>query len=612
MTDFERQPMRQSVSAAQVEDASVRLIVSRESLPSGVRLRVRATNDGTAPTSIEAITPALLHPDDGWFAEGLAGWAMWLQGRWMFADTFTHRFGRAETHPAFGGTFWRSTAQGKAYVSDGMTVLYHAESQRALLLGFISTARMFGEIVLTCDHHEQRLISIEARSLAEGWTLAPGETLDAESLVVLWGGDPLDVVQDYARMLGETMRARVPEHSPGGWNSWYYYYKHVTERDVLENLAALPGTGLPLDYVQIDDGYEPLQGDWLLPDPRFPSGMGAVARRISDAGFRPGLWLAPLVLHRDSRVLAERPEFAVRDANGEIYWQNHPGPWAVLDCTHPDARAWLTNVIRTMVQEWGYTFLKLDALGDACITGGRYHAENTTGAANLRLGLETVRAAAGDDIFLLGCSCPFGPAIGLVDAMRVGDDTQARWSAHTRPSVKLAERLAIARFWMHGALWRNDPDSLMTRNHETYLTEDEIRFHATCIALSGGLAGISDDLRVLPSERAAIAKRVMPALGTAARPLDLWQRETPALWVMHQRDGATLAFLNWEDAPIDLTIDLAALALTGMTHAHERWTGEPRDATGSTLTERAIPPHAARVVRLARGPLPPMGAHLLA
>jgi alpha-galactosidase len=407
------------------------------------------------------------------------------------------------------------------------------------------------------------------------------------------------------------MRARVPERTPSGWCSWYFYYNRVGERDILANLVALQTGDYRVDYVQIDDGFQSATGDWLTPNEKFPRGMRFLADRIRDAGFRPGLWLAPLVMHRDSRVLAEHPEFALRDAAGEIIWSEiWLGPCAALDCTNPDAQAWLYDTVRTVVRDWGYSLLKLDALAFACHAGARYHATGTA-AANLRAGLATIRAAAGDDTFLLGCSCPFGPAVGIVDAMRVGPDVEARWFAGTRPSVRHALRLSLQRFWMHRRLWLNDPDCLTVRERESTLTADEARFLATGVALSGGLTVLSDDLAALPPERATIARRVLPSSGVAARPLDLFERETPAIWRLPRVDGDVIALLNWDDAPIDLNVRLDPSG--GDRQAVERWSEQPRAIADGHLDEREIAPHSARVIRrFDDGRAPAPGGHILA
>src|SRR3712207_3966028 len=51
---------------------------------------------------------------------------------------------------------------------------------------------------------------------------------------------------------------------PTAWCSWYHYFEHVTQADIAENLAAIDDLGLPVDVVQIDDGYQAEIGDWLV------------------------------------------------------------------------------------------------------------------------------------------------------------------------------------------------------------------------------------------------------------------------------------------------------------------------------------------------------------
>jgi alpha-galactosidase len=113
---------------------------------------------------------------------------------------------------------------------------------------------------------------------------------------------------------------------------------------------------------------------------------------------------------------------------------------------------------------------------------------------NLRRGLQIIREEAGDETFILGCTCHFAPAVGLVDAMRVGPDVKEVWADGPSPSVKHAMRLTLQRNWMHMRWWANDPDCLIVRETDTALDEAETRFLATGIALSGGMVVASDDL----------------------------------------------------------------------------------------------------------------------
>jgi alpha-galactosidase len=76
--------------------------------------------------------------------------------------------------------------------------------------------------------------------------------------------------------------------APTIWCSWYHYFTEVTEADVIENLDAMDRLGLPVDVVQLDDGYQSELGDWLTLSDRFASLEGLVAR-VADRGRRAGL-----------------------------------------------------------------------------------------------------------------------------------------------------------------------------------------------------------------------------------------------------------------------------------------------------------------------------------
>ena len=182
------------------------------------------------------------------------------------------------------------------------------------------------------------------------------------ALFISEGADAVDLIEAYAAATAAKMQARVPDHTPTGWCSWYYFYNRVTEQDILRNLEAMATTSHPAEYVQIDDGFQSKTGDWLTPNEKFAGGMGPLATAIRAAGYKPGLWLAPFVFNEESITLREQPEMMLHRPNGDVLFvDTWLGRCAVLDCTHPAAEAWLRKVITTVVREWGYEYLKIDA-----------------------------------------------------------------------------------------------------------------------------------------------------------------------------------------------------------------------------------------------------------
>ena len=189
-----------------------------------------------------------------------------------------------------------------------------------------------------------------------------------------------------------------------------------------------------------------------------------------DSGWRP------LSSIRASRLAAEHPDWLLRGAfnrpvNAGFLWNTFT---TALDLTLPPAQEYVKEVIHTAVQRWGFSYLKLDFLFAASLPGKRFDPTRTR-AQVLRRALEDVRQAAGEEAQLLGCGCPLGPAIGLVDAMRISSDVDVGWTPSYRgqkfffqaephmPSARNALQNVLCRLPLHQRWWINDPDCLLLR-----------------------------------------------------------------------------------------------------------------------------------------------------
>jgi len=479
------------------------------------------------------------------------GWA-WLHGRYMQTDALVRNFGE-EAPTGYDGRFAKERDEQRAYVSREVgTLTLLSRTAPTLLIGSLRMDRAFFDVEFVVDAEEAQVLSLALEFDLDGVTLGAGDRLVLPPVLLVAGHDAHSLIERYADEVAEEMNARVPDHTPTGWCSWYYFYNKVSEADVVANLAEMVRHEHPAEYVQIDDGFQAHTGDWLTPNEKFPSGMAALASQIAEAGYKPGLWLAPFVLNEDSAALREHPEMALKLPNGETFFvQTWLGRCAVLDCTHPDSEAWLRTVIRTVVREWGYVYLKLDALSYAARPASqvRYHQPETTAPMNLRRGMEIIREEAGDDTFILGCTCHFGPMVGLVDGMRVGPDVKELWADGPNPSVKHAMRLSLQRNWMHMRWWANDPDCLIVRETDTELNEAETRFLATGIALSGRMVVASDDLPKLSEGRRTMALALFPPTGVGAKPVDPSEGPVARAWRAKLADGRSLVgFLNWGES----------------------------------------------------------------
>ena len=415
--------------------------------------------------------------------------------------------------------------------------------------------------------------------------------------------------------------------TPFGWCSWYCHGPNVSEPLMLETIGRLAKARtshmLPIELVQLDDGWQSQWGDWLMPHPtRFPAGLRPISDCAKQNGMLAGLWIAPAALTSNSRLFSEKPEWILRSKSGKPLkcgW-TAPGLWLyALDVTHPGALAYIREVVRTAVRDWGFSYLKLDFLHTAAMPGAvRYDASIGRGQA-LRRMLTAVRETVGPDVFVLACGAPLAPCVGLVDAMRVSADAATHWLptgidlpgtrwlfAHDRTNLPAARNMVRnvgVRMPFGGRLWRNDPDCLILREEASF-TIDEARALATVAALSAGALIFSDPPESLAPARLAILRALLPPLPRAAVPIDLLDREIPAKMVtplcgadavggsggiVELGSWLLLGLFNWYDGthaaggdatvPIDVLLKYADAAAQGRSQVAASWRNNDAGAT---------------------------------
>ncbi|MBN2148541.1 MAG: alpha-galactosidase [Anaerolineales bacterium] len=544
---------------------------------------------------------------------------------WSYTGVYsTHEKYRITRLRSIAGPMWYNAGtpqprRAGTFASDFFGILGDRTTRSAVLLGFLSQKEHFGSLEAYLDPFDPAL---RLWANGDGVRLDPGAQIASDwaclSYLNLDDTAPITPYLQAVARENNVTADTLSDTIPAGWCSWYHFFQQVGAEDITHNLEAAQsfGESLPLSLIQIDDGFQSQVGDWFKFSPRFPNGVAPLAAEIRQAGFTPGLWLAPFIVHRKSHLYRTHPEWLLRNrlgrpVNAGFIWDTFT---TALDLTRPEALDYAAQAVQTAAQSWGFKFLKLDFLYAAALKG-RYHDLTRTRAQVMRLGLEALRQAAGPETFLLGCGCPIGSAIGLVQAMRIGADVAPNWhpqwhgitfpfkSETGMPSVRFAIQNALTRLPMNGQWWVNDPDCLLLRP-ETNLTIDEVYSLATVIALSGGSLLLSDHLPSLPKERLEIAQAMLPLIGKAARAPDWFDSPTPT-YLLLPLEGAAghwslLAVFNWDDRPRDRALPLEQLFLPAAFGyiAREFWSGCLEYIQHSPFTLKDIPPHGVRLFAL--------------
>ena len=420
-----------------------------------------------------------------------------------------------------------------------------------VLFGFATYERYYPAIGVS---HEGLL---EAFQDMESHPLAPGESIVSDWFYLGTCADIPKGLCDFADLVARQMQVQLkPWEMPTGHCSWYYYLDRISEQTVADNLAVLAAhrDKLPIRYIQIDNGWSTETGDWEA-NARFPRGMKAVADDIRAQGYLPGIWLMPFTAGRTSRLFRAHPDWFVKNwKNDEIY--GTPS----LDFSVPAVREHIFNLFRRLSHEWGFRYIKLDAV-IVNLAPGRHRDPQWTAVMNLREGYRVMRSAVTEDTFILGCTSPLAQSAGVVDGMRVSCDIFDQWEA-----VKDVFMRVFKRFYYHKRLFINDPDCLIIRTSANEDEEcrrpcvrnaEEIRTFVTAMAASGGILMLSDKMSLLDRSQIELLSKLFPVNTEAAVPLDLMESNVPGVLDLGRR-GRTriMALINWTDVDRELRFEI--------------------------------------------------------
>lgn len=263
-------------------------------------------------------------------------------------------------------------------------------------------------------------VRMQISSEMSGVRVDGGESRSGQQVVLLME-PPRHALVRWTEWVAGTHGSRTAKGALSGWCSWYHLTSKIKGSDVLGVVDAVrkDPERLHPQVIQIDDGYQDFDGKWDA-NAKFPEGMPHYAKRIAETGARPGLWMA-------MTLVGARNPWLDDPANREAVWGNQfkreshfrPDESGWLDPTHPRAKEHIVERIRHAVES-GFTYLKLDFNN---IGTGGWHEKKKTSLQILREHYQRIRAAAGEDTYILACIVePSRAVLGLVDAHRISHD----------------------------------------------------------------------------------------------------------------------------------------------------------------------------------------------
>lgn len=391
----------------------------------------------------------------------------------------------------------------KEWESYGIVGFTNPSGTKAMLFGFEDLSDSFYRF---SAHPTDKGFKIKCISPRDGAVINGSEKIKLSNLIIYCSDSLSNCLEHHAQRIKNCMGSRVNQlSSKTGWCSWYNYYGLESQADIISEVNAIAESEFAdkIQVIQIDDGWNLptnehpcVWGDWFSGE-KFPQGMKYISDYIHSKGFESGLWLAPFAVSKDSNLFKEHPEWLLGGTSGLL--DNQADVYG-LDTTNPEVQDFLKKTFTRVFDEWGFDYIKIDFLQYGAMDGERYD-KKLTNAQAYRMGLECIRKVA-KNRFILACGSPILQSAGLVDGMRIGSDVGSTWHfplnepnwQHGNCSIKPSIKYTVARQWMNGILWQNDPDCIVARDryNDYELSQFKKWFASSGITINDELFGLSE------------------------------------------------------------------------------------------------------------------------
>lgn len=395
-----------------------------------------------------------------------------------------------------------------------------------------------------------------------------------------------DAFEAYASFIPLMQPQKKPQL---GWSSWDYYYFTVSMQNLIENMEELEKFSElkeKIKVVQIDEGWEHMNGEWEL-NYKFPPSFEEVALQITKRGYTAGIWTAPILINSMSLPGFKMPEILIKNKNGDP--QDSGGSIYMVDPTSPGGKEFLKEIY-TRLYKAGFRYFKVDFVSNLLAAETFY--DKTKGPYDAIRELFTIiRECVTDESHILGCSLPSEAGAWLADSGRTGIDIHNQWN-----HLEWATECFTFKYWMNNRIWVNDIDFLVVRGKDTSLEENttvldpnynnpehsrwrrgevfnevEATTWANIVLLTGGNVFLSDRISKLNEKGLKLATKAFDTTGIGAHPLDLCSGYHASFWLQDLSEIYRLTIINWEAIDTEISFNFSEFNLQVPEQTEELW-----------------------------------------
>jgi hypothetical protein len=464
-------------------------------------------------------------------------------------------------------------ATGQKIVCDPFFIINSSGGEgNNLLIGYQTFSLHLADITASFDNY-LKLNNIVSNCEFESVEVPKDGSRTSQWVIVAQGPDANRLMADYAGRVRAYYDLKEPErNAPSVYCTWYYHADNYNEEIFKADISQFRKEHLPFDAFLIDECWDMNKwGDFEVND-KFPDGMKWVADQISSAGYIPGIWTAPFLVDKGSRIVDNHPEWLLRNSKGNLCTFNmNDIDHNILDLTYPGVCEYLEEQFRKISRDWGFRYFKFDFMRSVFLdTDQQFYDRTSTSLEAYRKGLEAIRRGTGSDAYISVCGGHYGASLGIANTQRSGSDVKSQWNKTELPKY----RQNILRTWMSG-LWHVDPDAMMVRRQADanpddkrgltpgLFNDDEAFTNTVNQFIGGNLITFTEDFARIDEDRKLLYRHVIPSVNSSSVPIDIYNLVCPEIMLTRISprcdkldDWNMLSIINWSDEEKEYRIPL--------------------------------------------------------
>lgn len=336
---------------------------------------------------------------------------------------------------------------------------------------------------------------------------------------VIAEGAPYEVYDHYMNFFPQKNNDSSLKHI---WIS-PYNVKHnaelASEAQIEKNASQIKTKEISVNTIIVNETYQNKIGDYFdIDTKRFPNGMKGLADIIKDNGYKAGIWLAPFIAEKKSKLYKEHPTwflqktFHLKVVGG--YNPSWSSKYYVLDIYNEEAYHYITDLFKTVFYEWGFDVVYLDLIYAAAVEA---RIDKTRAEIMRDVSKFVNKACKGKTV--IAASAPIGSAFGEYGYCKISVDNAPFWEDTIMKNFGFKERVStenalnttIARRYLNKNMFRSISTSYFIGSEDTQLTLLEKHTLLTLNSLLTDSMIISDKIESYDDIELSLLKKIFPS-----------------------------------------------------------------------------------------------------